>query len=323
MPMVVKALVVAASLLAATSAQAAVDVATLNDPGFYTGAWGTFLSELDTLINDTILDPDGVYSRLAFNLMAGSFAIAVMHALAVYTLGGGGLVDLLQVVVTGFIITIMFSLYDWWTGLFFQGALQLGQLVQQQAIGDDSLLAPAAYISNVYFSFKVEEAGWFDIQAIFELVILGLLQLAVSLASFFVAAWPSLIFGVAKIVGPITFVFLFHERLSSIFDGWLRLYAGACALIFMGRVTLVLICILFQTIFNEPYRASPDIAAVTIGAEDFGAFASLVLIGALSILLLFLSGKLSAAVVGGANLGIGSLVSSGARTAARAIAAAL
>jgi len=309
-------LAVALVLVLAMPAEAAITQAQLDSPGFLTSAWANFITSQNAALNAVLTG--GTYIQWARNLMLGAFVITFIASLGKYAVAAAGMADLATVLVRGAIVTALFTTYTTWSGLCFQGAFELGLQIQQQALGSNDILAPALFIAKVYSAFQMADGAVFDF-SVFKLVLnlaCAVMFIIVSIAAFFAAAWPVLVFGVAKLTGPFMFPFLFHERTSSFFDGWLRFYAGALGFMVLGRICLIIVSLLFSSVFSVSFLPNPSLAPVVLQASDTAGALVLVAVAALSVLLLFATGGFVAVVVGGANLGLAQPLGRLARTVA-------
>lgn len=314
LPLVMSLLMAALLINAEAWAQATTDQ--LNQTGWFTSTWSAFLTQLNTALNNVLAG--GSYVAWARNLMLGAFVITFIGALGRYALGAAGLVDLAEVLVTGAIITALFTTYATWSGLLFQGAFELSLQIQQQALGTSDLMAPGYFPAKVLLSYTWRDLNLWDLT--FGMTIkIGttmLLFVLLSIASCFSAVWPVLVFAVAKIVGPFMFPFLFHHRTSGFFDGWLRFYAGTLLFMVVGRIGLIVVDLLFSSLFGVPFSVNPAVGSVLVEAGDSGTWLMLWTVSGVSVLLLFATGGFVAVIVSGANLGVGKAIGSAARTIA-------
>jgi len=311
-------LAVAAVVLALSTGEALALATTsqLDQAGWFTTAWSNFVTQLDTALNHVLAS--GSYVAWARNLMLGAFVITLVGALGRYAVGAGGLVDLTEVLVTGAIITALFTTYSTWSGLFFQGAFELSLQIQQQALGTNDLMAPGYFPAKVLLGYTWQDLSLWDLTLgmVINIVLSMVLFVLLSIAAFFSAVWPVLVFAVAKIVGPFMFPFLFHQRTSSFFDGWLRFYAGTLAFMVVGRICLIVVDLLFASVLGVPFSVNPTVGSVLVQAGDTGTWLVLWTVAGLSVLLLFATGGFVAVIVGGSNFGLGKAIGSAAQSIA-------
>ena len=175
----------------------------------------------------------------------------------------------------------------------------------------------------MFAGFKIQDTSWFSL-GITEAIESGIFLMAeviVTGASYFAAMWPTLVFACVKLIGPITFCTLFHQKISFIFDGWLRFFLGAVFLATIGRVVLVVICLMYEALFDQAYTtiSGATTEPVIITTANFGAFLYILTAAILSIILLFSAGAFTARLVGGADIGIGRSVGQIAKTIALSV----
>lgn len=321
-PLILLAVAIAVIGAAPRDVQAAVTQTQLDTNGFLTNSWASFIASLDTAINAIL--SGGSYIQWARNLMLGAFVITFIAALGQYAMAASGVVDLAAILVRGAIVTALFTTYSAWSGVCFQGSFELGLQIQLQALGSSDIMAPALFIAKVFSSFQVQNGSiWnFNVETIALDFLFTATFIIVAIASFFAAAWPVLVYGVAKLAGPFLFPFLFHERTSSFFDGWLRFYAGALGFMVLGRLCLIIVSILFSSVFSIPFSANPNLSPVVLQPADLGGMTVLFAVGGLSILLLFATGAFVAAVVGGSNISMSKPLARASQTAAALMRAA-
>lgn len=302
--------------LSSRDAIAQASTAQLNEAGWFTSAWADFVAKLNAALNNVLAG--GSYVAWARNLMLGAFVITFIGALGRYALGAAGIVDLAEVLVTGAIITALFTTYATWSGLLFRGAFELSLQIQQQALGTGDLMAPGYFPAKVLLSYTWRDLSLWDLTfgTTIKIGTTMLLFVLLSIASFFTAVWPVLVFGIAKIVGPFLFPFLFHHRTSGFFDGWLRFYAGTLLFMVVGRIGLIVVDLLFASLFGVPFSPNPAVGSVLVEAADTRTWLMLWTVSGVSVLLLFATGGFVAVIVSGANLGVGKAIGSAARTIA-------
>lgn len=305
--------------LHAGDALAAASATDLNDPGYMTNAFNKMVTLLNAGVNRVLAN--GPYMAWARNLLIGAFVIKIFETLFRYVWGNASIGDIVEVLFIGLIVTALYRTYSDWSTAIFMACFELGRLVQGQAIGDTGIMAPVIFLNKVMSSITVRDTSFFSL-GILE-VIMGLIvmvgEVLVAGASFFAALWPSLVFAVIKLTGPVVFFSLFHERLSWIFDGWLRSLIAVGFLALVGRITLVVICIMYQAMFDIGYSQSSNITTIVITTENFGTFLYVLAAQIVSFLLLFAASGIAAKLVAGSDIGIGKTVGSIARSIAMSL----
>ncbi len=312
--------------LHAASAHAMTTVQALDNPNVMTTTFQNFITQMNTRIN-AALAPGSVWVKWSRVLLLGAFVIAVIVSLARYTFGGSGIADFAGTLTAGAIITALYTTYNTWTWLIFMVGQQAGILIQSILLNDTGVMGPANYMSQVLSAVKTQNTSWWqlDLMQFVEGVTIMLAEAVMNVAAFFACVWNSMVFAVAKLIGPVVFFSLFHERLSFLFDGWLRFLLFTAFYGLVARVCMNVTVVVFEVAFNAPYPSNGASAvtagqAIVLGAADFSAFLYLCAICGVSLLLLFASALFVGRVVGGANIGIGSMLSGAARSVGAAIA---
>ena len=295
------------------------NLASINTIG---STWQNFITtQLQPQLNAILSGAGGGenYVTWASTMVVGGFTVTCLIALYKWVWGAASAVDVVTVFARGVIISGLYAGYSSWTGLLYNASYELSFLIQQQALGDSTVMGPAVFVA------KALSAIDFGTSSIFTLTISGViyatfflgLEVILIVMSFFVAAWPTLLYAIATIVGPIMFPFLFFEQLSSFFDGWLRLFFSAMFFLIISRIVLVVIALLFGSFFSVSYSTSPQISAMVVDTTSLANVVVLFVLSGTSIFLLFYSGSLVAQIVGGSNLGLSSAVTGLVKFAAR------
>ena len=314
-------------MLHATGAHAMATVQTLDSPNIMTTTYQNFIAQMNTRIN-VVLAPGSVWVKWSRVLLLGAFVTALIVSLARYTFAESGVADIGGTLVAGAIITALYSTYNIWTWTIFMGGQEAGILIQSILLNDTGVMGPANYMSQVLTSVKTQNTSWFqlDLMQFVEGFIIMAVEAVMNLAAFFACIWNSMVFAVAKLIGPLVFFSLFHERLSFLFDGWLRFMVFTALYGLVARVCMSVIVLVFEVAFSAPYSggagATTATQAIVLSAADFNAFLYLCAICGVSVLMLFASAVFVGRIVGGANIGIGAMIGGAARTVGTAFARA-
>ena len=125
------------------------------------------------------------------------------------------------------LVKLLLESYDQITEAAHQLTSGLAAAIQEPIVGTPDVFFPASYISNLVSNFVYVPANIFEaVAAIMATGILALAGIALAVVSFFTAAWGTWGFAVAKLIGWFFVPFLLVERLSFLFDGWLRFFVG-------------------------------------------------------------------------------------------------
>jgi hypothetical protein len=295
-------------------------------PTYLEGQWQSVVTGLTSQITPILSGADSShYYAWCRTILYGAALISFFWNLGKYTLGSAGLYELATATIQTWIILIAFWNYTTWTQWIWGAGFQLGGEVQIGLIGGNDandFLKPAAYMSAVFAQFTVTPAGMFSISVMGMVyaLLLVLLVVFVSASAFFLVAWPTLLFLVAQIAGLVTFPALLHERTSFLFDGWLRLVFYCGFYIFLGRISLSLMCVIVGQIFGTQYPNNPAAnTQLLTAATDFPALLVLAMLAVLNCALVFEVSKLTSMIVGGGTISTG--LARGVQTAVRLVAA--
>jgi type IV secretory pathway TrbL component len=136
-------------------------------------------------------------------------------------------------------------------------------------------------------------------------VVLGIIATLVEL-------WTLWGFQIAFAVGWVTVPFLLFERLSFLFDGWLKFFFGMIIYVLVAKVNLALVLIGLKVMLNLAGEG-----AFPVSVTGFFNLVGMFVFVAVSICTLFCTGKFASAIVNNAaGGGVGDAVKKIASTAA-------
>lgn len=128
------------------------------------------------------------------------------------------------------------------------------------------------------------------------------LSLILSVLAYVASVWALWGYAIAKLVGLLFVPTLLYERLSWLFDGWLRFFFGFIIYVIIARVNLILLVVAFASYLGLPFpltTLTPSTYTFTFTSIlDMLGFATFVLVG---ILALLSTGRFASAIVGGAT----------------------
>ncbi|MBS1061156.1 hypothetical protein [Gluconobacter sp. Dm-44] len=314
-----------ASIGFAGHAHASVTADQLSTPGYFSTAMLTAINGIESRINAILgssynITSSSTYTAWCYALLLGAWMIKLVENVAKTAVLNAPYADIISTLILGIIVQVLFSTYGGWTWTIVDAGQYLGLLVQKQAMGGDGLMEPASYIMKVWANFQFQDASIFSIgitSAVCNLMLL-VFQVILSGAALFCCMWPTLVGGVAVLTGPVCFMFLFHDSLSFIFNGWLRMLFWAAFFGFISRICLVVICIVLSSAFGYSLGATPGGSIIALDSDNTLAF---IMLGAMSIValaLLFFSGVLTSMLTGSANLDATKMIANGAKAAGTA-----
>lgn len=292
-----------------TAHAAGIALSSVSDQGIFTTSILKALNNLQTTITSVLGSASDIrfsstFTAWAYGMMLGAWAFKLCEVTARYSMLGDPLSDLLGVLIMGIIGQVLFDTYGNWTWTIVNAGTYLGQLIQAKALGSDALMYPYTYIMKCWLMFQISPAGLMSLTLRYFLSasVMVFFTALLFAAGLFACMWPILVGGVAVLVGPLTFMFVFHKSLSWIFDGWLRLIFWTGIFAFISRVSLVIICLVFGSAFGFGTTGLPGGSPVLIPATEPLAFVFLVAMAFVSLALLFFSGVITSMITGGANL---------------------
>ncbi|KXV69037.1 hypothetical protein AD951_08330 [Acetobacter malorum] len=317
---------IALAFTASHAHAAGIDPAQFGDQGWFTTRIASALTTLQANITSALgsgydVRSSSTYTSWAFGLMMGAWAFKFVEVAARTAVFGDPYSDLVGVIVTGGIAQILFASYGGWTWDLINAGTYLGQLVQAKALGSDALMYPYIYIVKAWAMFQLSPVGIMslNIDYFLDAAVLVVFSFLLFAAGLFACMWPTLVGGIAVLLGPLTLMFVFHKSVSWIFDGWLRLMFWTAIFAFVSRVSLVIICLVFGSAFGYGSMSMPGGNPVLLTPDNPLAFVFLVAMAIVSLALLFFSGVVTSMITGGSNIDAAGMVKGAAQQAGRAL----
>ena len=148
-------------------------------------------------------------------------------------------------------------------------------------------------------------------------VIFGYVMLvALGVTATLVELWSLWGFQIAVALGWVTIPFLMVERLSFLFDGWLKFFFGMAVYVIVAKINLALVLLGLQLMFG----LAPGVDGRPIPVDSFFDLMGLAAFTVVGIATLYSTGRFAAAIVQGAGGGgIGEMVQKTAQRAAQAV----
>lgn len=276
------------------------------------------------LIDGGMADPDYVFfCGMLFNFFV---TLTIVWTMFRFMFRGLGVEDILSQVLLILMVNVLMSTFSQWTNACWGIAEGVASSLQNGMIGTkDSFFAPQ-YISNMLSSITFGDLSSFVFNPVkafvvgFNIILITIAMVLLSALSFISVMWGFWGFNLAKLIGLMFVPFLLYERLSWLFDGWLRFFFGFIIYYIIARLNVVLVACSLALYFGLPVPMSigplPPIEMPMMASmfESLGVIVFLI-VGLLS---LFSTGKFAATIVAGAGGGgMGSAASSAARMAAK------
>ena len=290
----------------------------LDDPGYLPGLWPSVISGINTTLNTALSNQ--TYSLWTKGIFAGLLITGAMWKLFQYQMGSMTLGDLIAYGVQILLFAVFLTSYSTWTYWIYEAGYELATMIQQATLGNDLLLGPTMYIAKVFASYTVDNSGTLFNFTIGRAV-LGLCYICVGclldIAAYVSVMWPTLIYMLAKLIGPIFFIGLAFERTTFLFEGWFKLLLYASVYVLISRVVLIITALLVAGLSGITFSTTATPTLTVIPSTDFGAYLTILGMMALSLLFIFGAGGFTAFVVGTADIGLAKAVQGAARMIAR------
>ncbi|WP_231854376.1 hypothetical protein [Gluconacetobacter diazotrophicus] len=314
-----------ASIGLAGHAHASVTADQLSTPGFFSTAMLTAINGIEARVNSILgssynITSSSTYTAWAYSLLLGAWLMKLIENVSKTAVFNAPYAEIISTLILGIIAQALFATYGGWTWTIVDAGQYLGLLVQKQAMGGDGLMEPASYIMKVWANFQFQDQSIWNLGVTDMVCNLMLLffQVILSGAALFCCMWPTLVGAVAILTGPVCFMFVFHESLSFIFNGWIRMLFWAAFFGFISRICLVVICIVLASAFGYNLGAAPGGSIVALDSDNTLAFIMLGAMSIVSLALLFFSGVLTSMLTGSANLDATKMIANGAKAAGTA-----
>jgi len=221
-----------------------------------------------------------------------------------------------ELVLTVGIVKVLLDYYDPLTSAFWAWSIGFAEGIQYAAVGTTDLFFLPSYLFNICKGLNFSDANILTSGATVILaIVLGTIFSAVlAICAVLTSCWAIWSYSVAKIVGWMFVPTLMFDRLSFLFDGWLKFFFSSLLYNIVARANLVLVAIVIKSMVGASsiYPASTDTYQIVV--DSFQDVLGLGCFLVISILALISTGKFASAIVGGVSMGGGSIV----RTAVRA-----
>ncbi len=266
---------------------------------------------LDSMLN-TVLAGGSIFTKHVGVIFGAMMALALILAIYKYVILNKGIGVILEFVFRALILTLVLSTFGSITSMIWGWGNGVGLAMQDAMIGGTGMMAPAKFIWHVSTLIEfitvdgniITNAVNIIVSVIIWFVLMVIL-LIVTVLSYIAAVWPILAYAIAKPIGYFLIPFLFFEKTSELFDGWLRLFLHAVFYCIVSRVVLSVIVMVFSAYFQIGY--SPSLPAilkpiVLVGTGLFDIIA-IIVICLVSILALLGINSMVATIVNGSAFG--------------------
>jgi hypothetical protein len=287
--------------------QAVADEAPNNKPSDISAGFNTFINGINALSSKAITQPDFTgFIDTVFMALAIFLFVFRMYK---YSLNASSFADVFTDIVLILIVKILILNYDEAVSAIWQIATGVAGSLQKGMIGNDDLFFAPQYLADIMSSITYSGDTWempFNAMkgALIAWLISGLMFLlsALSYVSSIFGFWG---FTIAKLIGLLTVPTLLFQRLSFIFDGFLRFLFGFVIYYIIARLNLVLVACAVSIFFGAglPPTAGSVAALELNGIQSIFEVLGLMTFIVVGILALFSTSKFAATIVSGAGGG--------------------
>lgn len=283
-----------------------------------------FVSRISALSNAAITDGDFV---VLVDLLFVFFAIIlIIWRFWRYAMKAATLMDVMEAVVLILFTQLTLRTYVTWVDAIWSVGDGMAGSLQNGMIGTkDPFFAPQ-FIGNVLANMYFPMSTWANPLTVFvtalNMTILSVAMLLLSVVAFASVIWGFWGFTLAKLIGMAFVPFLMYERLSFLFDGWLRFFLGFVVYTVIARLNVVLVACSLAIFLgvNIPFGLKPgapvELPAMTSIFDAIGVSVFL-FVGLLS---LFSTGKFAATILSGAGGGgIGGAMGGAAKAVTKVV----
>jgi len=189
-------------------------------------------------------------------------------------------------------------MHDWSTS--FAGSIQKGM------IGTSDPYFALEFIYDVVQNIKQEDAGLLDsVSSALRFAVMASTIQLLSIMSFFVTAWATWGYALAKLVGWMLVPLLLLPATAQWFNKWVGFFVGFLFYEILGRANIAMVLMLITSFFNLSLTVRPS-RPIILNGDALSDFTGLLAMLFVSILALASTGKFAVAF-GGAVDGMGTL----------------
>jgi len=242
----------------------------------------------------------------------------IIWEVTMYSFRGVDFPELFKIFFLIAITNVLMMQFDEMTAALWGWSEAFATGIQVSAIGvEDQFFAPR-FIWNWVTSFSWSDAENVLLHPTNTLMMVGLaiLSFLLSALSFTATAWGLWGYSLAKMVGLMFIPTILFEKLSWLFDGWLRLFFGFLIYNILAKATLMLVVIAIAGYAGLSPSVVPNGIGHQFSDHSFMEILSLFIFVLLSILGLICTGKFVATIVGGSQVCVhGSIAKSATKLA--------
>ncbi len=293
------------------------------DFGDVNRSFETFSGFVDTVSTylDLILAPGSPGATISDAVFIAIAVYVLSMSLAKWMMAETDTWELLAQVFLIVLVKVILESFDLLTESAHHLSSGLAGAIQEPIVGTSDVFFPASYISNLVSNLSMLPVNVFEaIAVVMASLILTVVGYALGIVAFFTAAWGTWGFAVAKLVGWFFVPFLLVNRLSFLFDGWLRFLVGFLVYDVLARVNISLTLVLLSQYFGLPLSAAAVDAPIVIPGQSLSDYFGLLALMVMALVALIATGRFAVTVASGVG-GFGGMVTGVAFGAAGAVRA--
>ena len=266
-------------------------------------------SEVSKIISNVMKDKALVNaSNMLFTVFALTLIFITMFN---YVHGKADYGDIITIVLLIGITKVLMVSYDTLTSGIWEWFNGMADGIQFAATGTTKAAQIPMWIAKVSSALMIKETSadsWIpslpNLAHIFAAVVIFLFSLLLSIMAFLASAWGVWGFSIAKMIGWFFIPFIMFERLSFIFDGWLKFFLGFPIYVLIARINILLMAVTLNVYFSigtKTFTAASITKPIEITLENISDVTGLAGIMFIGILALLSTGSFAAAIIGGAS----------------------
>lgn len=275
----------------------------------------TFTDRMPEIIGRAVNTP--AYNSLVFVLMTAFGLFALVFAIRDYILDASNVSNVLSAVIAVGITWVFVGMYSILVGVFLEFQTDFSAMLQLGLLGNSDPLYPLYYLFEVYDRVEIYNPApdsvmgaimWFfaSIGYIFISLAFQLINVIMFLVQVVAGLWSIWGFAVLALVGKAMFPFLLFERMSFLFDGWLRVMLTVTFFAVMSKISTSLSVIGFSLLLGIPDLRSMEGEVWVMASGDGTNLLALAVWGLMSIYGIKASYTFATGLVSGMSTGIAS-----------------
>ncbi|MEO8965422.1 MAG: hypothetical protein ABI370_12215 [Gammaproteobacteria bacterium] len=240
--------------------------------------------------------------------------IMIVWEASMFSLRGIDFPDLFKVIFLIATTHVLMLQFDTLTTALWGWSEAFATGIQTAAIGiQDQFFAPR-FIWNLITSFSWADMGSLLLHPVNLVLMIGLslTSFIFSALAFIVSIWGLWGYSLAKMVGLMFIPTILFEKLSWLFDGWLRLFFGFLIYNVLAKAALMLVVIAMAAYSGLSPSTIPTGVAHQFTEHSYIEILSLFVFFLLSIYGLICTGKFAGTIVGGSQVCLNKAITSGA-----------